>query len=160
MQWGEATGRDGRWPPPGAAAPGRAAQNRGSRIATLERLLLGGVILVGLALLLPTDLMPPRQARWLLVGLMGLGSLGVIAGVVATGLHLAEIAEDGVCLTLQTLVRVVTLMSVTVPCRIRPETYLGLRLLQLALALLLFGAVRMLLRDWRERRGRDGEESD
>ncbi|MCP9817625.1 hypothetical protein KBY76_13275 [Synechococcus sp. GreenBA-s] len=134
---------------PGAAAPGRAAQNRCSRWPPLETLLLGGLILVGLALLLPTDLMAPRQARWLLVGLLSLGALGVIGGLVATGLHLAEIAKDGICLTVQTVVRVATLLSVTVPCRIRPEAYLGLRVLLIALALLLFATARVLVREWR-----------
>lgn len=104
---------------------------------------------MGLALLLPTDLLAPRQARWLLVGLLSLGALGVIGGVAATGLHLAEIAKDGVCLTVQLVVRVATLLSVTVPCRIRPEAYLGLRLLPFALGLLLFGVARVLVREWR-----------
>jgi hypothetical protein len=104
---------------------------------------------VGLALLLPTDLMAPRQARWLLVGLLSLGALGVIGGLVATGLHLAEIAKDGICLTVQTVVRVATLLSVKVPCRIRPEAYLGLRVLLIALALLLFATARVLVREWR-----------
>lgn len=134
---------------PRAATPPWPAQTRLSRGPPLETLLLGGLILVGLALLLPTDLVAPRQARWLLVGLLSLGALGVIAGLVATGLHLGEIVEDGVCLTVQTVVRVVTLLTVTVPCRIRPETYLGLRVLLIALALLLFATARVLVREWR-----------
>ncbi len=106
---------------------------------------------MGLALLLPTDLVSPRQARWLLAGLWIVGSLGMIAALVATGLHLAEIATDGLCLTVQTVVRVVTLLGVTVPCRIRPEAYLGLRVLPVALGLLLFATARVLVREWRGR---------
>jgi hypothetical protein len=153
----EATGWAGGDPRTGSVFGQRRIGS--SERASLETLLLVGLALVGLAVLLPTDFIGPRQARPLLLGMLILGALGVIGGIVATGPHLAEIAKDSLCLTVQAVVQVFTLLTVKAPCLIRAQAYLGIRVLQVALGLLLFGALRLVVREMRGRqrgeRGRD-----